>query len=110
MGNRYGARADEFEWDVGAKRRLRRYLKSGLTYSEAGLLLGVSKGAIAGAADRFRLQYGVEVQREYQARQSWERAKHGRRSREKDWDCRLIETWNERKARLAREKTHGRPL
>lgn len=104
MGNRYCSTADEFDWNVGAKRRLRRYLQSGLTYTEIGLLLGVSRGAVAGATYRFHLQYGAEVQREYQARQAWERAQHGKRANSsRYWDNRLIETWVERKARLARE-------
>lgn len=100
MGNRYCARKDEFDWTLGARRRLRRYLKSDLTYSEVALLLGTTKGAVAGAVDRYDLQMSVEQQRDHKARQAWERAKHGGRSKERDWDSRLIETWAERKARL----------
>lgn len=104
MGNRHGARPDEFDWNVGAKRRLKRYLKAGLSYAEIGVLLGVSRGAVGGAADRFGLKMTAEQQRDHQARQAWERAKHGRRARtERSWDSRLIETWEERKKRRATE-------
>lgn len=104
MGNRYGPRADEFHWTLGAQRRLKRYLKSGLSYSESGILLGVSRGSIAYAAFRYGLQMTVEQQRDHQARQAFERAKHGRRSSERSWDSKLIETWEERKKRRARER------
>ena len=103
MGNRYAVRGDEFDWTLGAKRRLKRYLKSGLSYSEIGVLFGVSRGAVGGAAFRFDLKMSVEQQREHQARTNYERAKHGKRSQEHDWDSRLIETWEERKKRRARE-------
>lgn len=103
MGNRYGARADEFDWNLGARRRLRRYLREAeLSYAEAAQLLGTTRGSVAGAADRFGLTLGVEEQRDRQARQSYERAQHGRRSQERGWDARLTETWAERKRRLAR--------
>jgi len=101
MGNCYGARADEFHWTLGARRRLRRYLREAdLTYAEAAVLLGTTRGSVAGAADRFGLTLGVEEQRDRQARQSYERAKHGKRSNVRAfWDSRLTETWAERKAR-----------
>lgn len=104
MGNRYGPRRDEFDWNLGVKRRLKRYLQAGLTYSEIGMLLGVSRGSVAAAVSRFGLKMSVEQQKEWRARQSWERAKHGSRARsERDWDSKLIETWAERKARKKRE-------
>lgn len=105
MGNRFAARADEFDWrELGVRRRLRRYLKEAcLSYSEAARLLGTSRGSVAYAAKRYGLALGTEVQREMMARQSWERAKHGRRSSEKDWDAKLTETWAERKKRLAKD-------
>ncbi len=103
MGNRHGARDDEFEWNLGVKRRLKRYLQSGLTHGEIALLLGTSRASISMAAKRFNLQMGVDQQREFQARQAWERAKTGKRSKERSWDSRLIETWEERKRRRARE-------
>lgn len=109
MGNRYGARDDEFDWTLGAKRRLRRYLKSGLSYAEAARLLDTTRGSIASAAFRFGLQMSVEQQREHQARQAWERARHGRRSMGTSWEQRLVETWEERKARLARERFTRNP-
>jgi hypothetical protein len=104
MGNRYGARADEFAWTLGVQRRLKRYLQSELTYAEIGLLLGVSRGAVAGAVDRFKLNMTVEQQRDHQARQAWERAITGQRQRVRDWDSKLIESWNDRKRRLAAER------
>lgn len=114
MGNRYGARTDEFAWTLGARRRLKRYIwEAELTYAEAALLLGTTRGSVAGAAARFDLMMSVEQQRDRQARQGWERAQHGERSRDKRayhsnrrgyWDHRLIETWAERKRRLARER------
>lgn len=105
MGNRYAVRRDEFDWsELGVRRRLRRYLREAcLSYSEAGLLLGCSRGSVAYAAKRYGLALGTEVQREMMARQSWERAKHGRRAYEQDWDSKLTETWEERKKRRARE-------
>lgn len=106
MGNRYGARADEFAWTLGAQRRLKRYLReAGLSYAEAAVLLGATRGAVAGAADRFGLTMSSEQRRDRQARQSYERATHGRRSNERSfWDSRLVETWEERKRRLAQER------
>lgn len=104
VGNRYGARGDEFSWHLGVKRRLKRYVQSGLTNTEMALLLGVSRGAVAGAIHRFHLKHPPEIQREYQRRQSYERAKHGKRSVDSSWDARLIESWEDRKKRLARER------
>lgn len=103
MGNRYGPRRDEFDWNLGVKRRLKRYLQSDLSYREISILLGVSRGSVGAAVSRFSLHMSAEQQRDHQARQSWERAKHGRRSGERDWDSRLIETWAERKRRRALE-------
>jgi hypothetical protein len=103
VGNRYGPRADEFDWNLGARRRLRRYLREAdLSYAEAALLLGTTRGSVAGAADRFGLTLGVEEQRDRQARQSYERAQHGRRAPGPQLEARLTETWKERKRRLAR--------
>lgn len=108
MGNRYGARADEFAWTLGAKRRLKRYLReAGLTYAEAALLLGTTRGSVSGAADRFGLTVTAEEKRDRQARQGYERATHGWRQKDSTWDRKLIETWEERKARLRREREHG---
>lgn len=104
MGNRYGARGDEFAWNVGEKRRLKRYLLSGLSHGEAALLLGTSRGSVSYAAATFGIRLTVEQQRDMQARQSWERASHGRRSPGADWESKLIETWEERKRRLAKER------
>lgn len=106
MGNRHAARADEFDWrELGIRRRLRRYvLEAGLTYGEIALLLGTSAGSVAGAVMRYDIRLSPEEQADRKRRQSWERAKHGRRGGDPNWDARLTETWNERKARKAREK------
>lgn len=105
MGNRYGARADEFAWTLGARRRLARYLQADLTYAECALLLGTTRGSIAGQVHKEGLRMPSEKRRDHQARQSYERAKHGRRGTNKGyWDGRLVESWTERKARLARER------
>lgn len=109
MGNRYGARPDEFAWTLGVKRRLKRYLHAGLSYAEIGTLLGVSRGSVSAAVARFGLSMTVTQQREWRQRQAWERAKHGRRSTEKDWDSKLVETWAERKERKKREAMKASP-
>jgi hypothetical protein len=107
VGNRYGPRADEFDWNVGVRRRLKRYLASGLSYAEIAYLLGASRGAVAGATDRYKLQLTAEQQKDHRARQGWERARHGRRSVDRDWDSKLIETWEERKRRKAKDHVSG---
>lgn len=94
MGNR--GRLDQFDWTLGAQRRLRRYLREAdLSYTEAAALMGLTRGAIAGAADRYGLAMTVEQRKDRQSRHNYERnpRKEGR-----------AETWKERKARRRPQK------
>lgn len=104
MGNRYGPRADEFAWTLGARRRLLRYLGAELTYAECALLLGTSRGSVAAMTARLKLpRLTPEEAKEHRQRRAYESAKHGRRAREND-DSRFVEPWSTFHARKQRER------
>jgi hypothetical protein len=105
MGNRYGPRADEFEWTLGARRRLLRYLQQAhLTYAECALLLGCSRGSVAAMTARLKLpRLTPEERKEARQRRAYEAAIHGRRERASD-DSRFIEPWHVFHARKQKER------
>lgn len=101
MGNRYGPRADEFAWTLGNRRRLARYLDkrgAGLSYAEAALLLGTTRGSVAAEASKQRIErLTPEELLERQQRKGYESAVHGKRE---PWnkgadERRFIEPWAE---------------
>jgi len=106
MGNRYGARADEFAWTLGVLRRLKRYIQSGLSYSECGKLLGCSRNSIAHGVRKLNAPLlNAEERRERTRRTRFEDAIHGRRSRNKiAEDYTYIESWREFTERRQKER------
>lgn len=103
MGNRYGPRADEFAWTVGVRRRLVRYIQAGLTHAEAAMLLGTSRGSVSAQVAKEGMRIPEQQRHEWRQRQSWERATHGRRGGGSSWEYKLVESWEDRKKRRARE-------
>lgn len=105
MGNRYGPRQDEFEWTLGARRRLLRYLKGyPLSYAECALLLGTSRGSVAAMTARLKLpRLTPEEVKERRRQRAYESAKHGKRAGDTD-DSRFIEPYAAFKARKKAER------
>lgn len=106
MGNRYGPRLDEFDWNLGVLRRLKRYLQADLSYAECGLLLGCSRGSVAYGVRKLNEPKLTEEQvRERRQRRAFERAAHGLRARNKAAeDSTYIESWVDYKARRKKER------
>ena len=93
MGNRYGPRADEFAWTLGARRRLLRYLAADLSYAEAALLLGTSGGSVSAMTVRLLLPLLTPAEAtDRRRRRAYEAAKHGKRAGLHD-DHKFIEPW-----------------
>lgn len=97
------ANSNQTDWRLGRVRKLRRLIRLGLSYTDIGRVLQISRNAVAGAVSRYEINMTPE---ELQARQSTaglERASWGGRSRPADdWEARLFETYAARKKRLAR--------
>lgn len=113
MGNRYGARRDEFEWTLGNRRRLARYLGAELSYAETAMLLGTTRGSVAAQASKQRIERLTPDQaRDRRQRNAYEAAKHGRRE---TWnrgssERRYIEPWKEFTARRQAERAQARGI
>lgn len=112
MGNRYGPRLDEFHWHIGVLRRLKRYLQSGLSYAECGLLLGCSRGSVAYGVKKLNEPQLTKEQKQDRRRQrAFEAAKHGKRARNKiAEDSTYIESYQDFKARRAQEKEQAKAV
>lgn len=109
MGNRFGARPGEFAWTLGNRRRLARYLQAELTYAEAALLLGTTRGSVAAQASKQKIdRLTPEERRDRSQRSAYEGAVHGRRAQGRNDDWRYVEPWSEYSARRKRERAEAR--
>jgi hypothetical protein len=106
MGNRYGPRLDEFAWNLGVLRRLKRYLQAELSYAECALLLGCSRGSVAYGVTKLKEpKLTPEEVRERRQRRAFERASHGLRARNKiAEESTYIESWKDYTARRKKER------
>lgn len=97
------------DWNPERRRQLKRLIQSGLFYREIAKLMGVSKNSICSAAVRYDLTLDAQQVRDRARAAAHEgRGGHPRKHVNSSWEARLTETWAERKARLARERTDAR--
>lgn len=79
-------------WTTKHRRILTEGLARGMSYTEIGAKLKVSRNAVAGAVFRIKKEKEKEPNKLYEI----------------SWDRRTFETWEERKRRLARERANVR--
>lgn len=80
------------KWTAKEKRVLTEGLARGMSYTEIGAKLKVSRNAVAGMVFRMKNKKEKRPQQTYEV----------------SWDRRTFETWEERKRRLARERANVR--
>jgi hypothetical protein len=93
-------------WTPGALRKLGRYIRSDLSYSECAILLNVSRNAVIGACWRHRIHLTAAQAAEHKARAPYERE---RGLRAPQWnkgadERKYIEPWKDYTARKQRER------
>lgn len=80
------------KWTEKEMAVLREGIASGMSYTQIGKKLHITRSAVSGAV--FRLKHGKQ--------------KQPKKLCEVSWDRRTFETWEERKRRLARERANVR--
>lgn len=80
------------KWTAKEKRVLTESLARGMSYTDIGNKLHVSRNAVAGMVFRMKNKKEKRPQQTYEV----------------SWDRRTFETWEERKRRLARERANVR--